>query len=359
MIRKVMVSGYKAIPYDKPVILELGEKLTLLVGPNAAGKSAVLEALYYVLNGKSFPVEYSYKKLGRYVILSVVFQQKDELKTLLYLYTVTSGSTYTLEEVVEIRGDVLEKISSITKKISYANTDEVMNSIYQISSDVVHTGIELIDIQRPLYFEGDLIKREKVLSLLFKQYGLISEGIKRVDEWVKLLGYTRFRTLINERGDFVYEFYDGRSGEWIRIDECAGGLRSTVGLIYSLSCPIEMMLIDDVEVGLHPSLQIRLLEELLKWHGQVIVSSHSETVFYYLLYRKKELGDKIKINLMYRDEEAVYAEEIGREIPIKLSKKAEKALKEFGAYGLFGESGFYSLKALLEGNENEKDSSNR
>ncbi len=194
---------------------------------------------------------------------------------------------------------------------------------------------------------GTLVSiRDPLGGLLYTMYP-DPDVYQRLLRWLGLAGrYTRLRVIPRpDGGSLRIEVYDGFAGEWIPLGRAAGGLRYSLPVLFTLaaSTPGSVVLIDDPELGLHPQAQIRIAEALLeaaKRGVQVVAATHSPALLLRVLFAvaSGEAGEEdVAILLVYRDEEQVYVEELQPRLPLRPSERAEKALREMGVEGLFGE----------------------
>lgn len=173
------------------------------------------------------------------------------------------------------------------------------------------------------------------------------EIYEKAMEFMKLFGVSRVR-IIPKDNEIVIDLYDSNAGEWVNVSRSAFGACSSLPIVLSMPTleGTEVVLIDDVEMGLHPAAQMRLIDFLIsvlnKTDTQIVLTTHSGVVFEYILYKvvSGELKkDDVKINIMYRDPESgiIRAKTITPDIPLEIDDEVERALKEFGTSGLFTE----------------------
>ncbi len=345
-VKKAFVAGYKAIPPNKPLIMDFREKVTVLVGPNASGKSAFLEALYYTFKQAELPLNVSFKRLKYPIVVGIRVSDGKEEKDVITFFEPHKGK-YVPQHVMIASDRVLENVAEKITKLIFLGSEKVIEILDRMAKFVYSDSEDPVWVEsKAVFFDANLSRRSSLINEMLSEWGISSESVKKIEEWIRNFGYTRFRVFLRAEGSKI-EFYDGKVGEWVDFEEVPGGLKFTLPLVFSLSSPCTHLFIDDLEVGLHPAMQIKIVDEIIKSGKQAVITTHSETVFYYALYKSRT--DDIRVNLLYRDEEGVYAEKVTENV--ELSEKAKEALKEFGSIGLFGESAFYSLKLVAEARE--------
>ncbi len=182
---------------------------------------------------------------------------------------------------------------------------------------------------------------------------------REVIKYLKSLGgFTRIR-IMPSKDDVTIDLYDASSGEWINISRSAFGACSVLPIVLLMTTleGEEVVLIDDIELGLHPAAQIRLLDFLIdasnKTNAQLIITTHSGVVFEYILYKvvSGQLKEEdVVINVMYRDpdKKILKSKALRPQIPLELDEELKRALEEFGTSGLFVEQHEIGWKILFE-----------
>lgn len=243
----------------------------------------------------------------------------------------------------------------------------VTNALVTLTKKVIdRTLIELVD-ERTFYVPSnrgflcsEKIPRNNPMKKVIERIVSTSPSPRLYEkalEFLKGLGkFTRVRTLVS--GDhLVLDLYDSFAGEWVNVSRAAFGACSALPAVLLLPTLEggEVLLIDDLELGLHPAAQTKLLDLILETvkekDVQVIMTTHSGVVFDYIIYKvvKGELNEKdVKVNVLYRKDGILKAKTVVPKVPLELDEELERALEEFGASGLFSEQRDIDWKIQFE-----------
>ncbi len=173
---------------------------------------------------------------------------------------------------------------------------------------------------------------------------LYSEALRYLRE---ISGVSRVRALQTSKGVKI-DLYDSYSAEWVSLSRSAFGSCTSLFVVLLLATLSDnkVVLIDDIEMGLHPSAQIKLIDYIIKvlkkLDLQVVFTTHSGVVFDYILYKvlKGELNEEdVAINFLYRDTDAgvVKSKFLRAKLPLELDEELKRALEQFGSSGIFSE----------------------
>ena len=349
LLKRLRVAGYRAIgPRGLEVALR---RLTVIIGPNSSAKTTILELLSRAWRESIGTVEDTYKALGNPVTLEIGLELSGEeaaklvatrnAKTvecrfgMLYAVSFAFGSQLIREKLAaecsgsKVSGGKAEKLlESLGERVHYVSMDRLL---------------------------GDTVLIREGLGLLMYTRFPDPEVYGRLLRWLGLAGrYTRLRIIPLRGGESArIEVYDGAAGEWVGLGRAAGGLRLALPYLFLLAAaePGEAVLIDDLELGLHPAAQrraARAVVEAVKRGVQVVLTTHSPLVLgeALLAVRRGELKrSDVVIVLLYRGKEGdVAAEHLEPVVPLRPSEEALKALSELGASGLFGEEAELALE---------------
>ena len=148
-------------------------------------------------------------------------------------------------------------------------------------------------------------------------------------------------------------------GDWVKISESSTGMKYILPFILTVATALQgsLIVIDNIELGLHPSSLINIMNGVVdiakNENIQFVISTHSEIVFLTLLYHvltQNISPNDVVIYLVYKDYEGTKVYRIEPKIPLELPEEISKILKEeFGVYGegLFQE-GIYIINELIK-----------
>lgn len=239
-----------AVPNGEP-----GSGLTLLTGPNNAGKSSILECLR--ARQGSAPVSFTAGTRNpdiESVEIKYIINDKEEM-----IRSITKGSSETLSDGVDPNFPIFV-LPSRRAFNPYFGKSEWSRDQYQ-----KNTGLPA--------------QRSSVLSGF--EYRLFST-IKNPTDFNKLLsealGFEPTWTIDqSDQGQYFLKFFNGQKSH--SSDGMGEGIVSIFSIIDSLfdSSPGSVVAIDEPELSLHPSLQKRISSILTRFASdrQIIVSTHS------------------------------------------------------------------------------------
>lgn len=321
---------------------ELGRirDLTLLVGPNGSGKSAILDAIWFGLQGaigyanlrQSFRpesehivrqgqkfafVEYqlamiSGSEIDTFLKLQDIFKNIKNISPLQYTtiaWTYPEQQNYTNHTIFghEITGsggydrnpsdilwlyhlyhqkDFVKALGS--EEISNIGTIHLFEQERRINSDPVFSTPKLSDYVTLENFNV----REVLIDFGIKEtYGKSSENrslYSRVQEAYNFICQPRKMGkifVLNEESEFDIEFFDEKGAPY-GFDGLSSGERSVLNFLvqyFAKRMKNSIILIDELELYLHPDWQFRLLQSLIRMNdgNQFIIATHSPTLLQY------------------------------------------------------------------------------
>jgi len=239
--------------------------LTVLIGRNNSGKSSILEAIsLFPSPSQNEPLlgESSIKKL-----LSTHHTELKNYRKLIYRYEGFSKITYKINDIDKELSIVIE-----AKDIKLYKNNELIPA--------TNFGIDC----RTLYIPNDTLildKMEQRMEDLKKQ--IEKNGIHRSvarslnkcvdDEYSEIV----FLTPISIRKVFPDD------SSFLELNDLGSGAEKVVKIMSLIEVlDPDILLLDDLESGLHPSLIKMFLEWLVDKKYQTIISTHSIDVLYYL-----------------------------------------------------------------------------
>lgn len=251
-------------------------KITVLIGRNNSGKTALLEALFILTShdkrdflkprqsalSEFFPVGYS---------------------KLIYFY---SGKA----EILGIIKDKEVKVSIFEdNRIEPLSLDNPPETLY-----IDAQGILLSELGRYLREKENTIVKE---GLHVKVAKTIS---KCVDE-----DYTEL--VLKQDGWYVRR----EDARYVRVEDLGSGAKKAIKIMLAAELlKPKLILWDDFEVGMHPSLIRKTLEWLTQGDWQAVISTHSIDVLYHLADLSEEIEVDGKVLLLRRENDVLLHKEI-------------------------------------------------
>lgn len=259
MIDSIDVEEFRGIRgCEEPISLT---DFTVLIGRNNAGKSSLLESLYLLFGGVD-PI-FRKDKADRVRNLHA--------SSLVYRYSGSGQARYTA--------------NNITCKTTFN-----LNSVHEIEVG----GNKTSGSAHPNYLEKIGIEVEKpnhatfLLSPSYESYYKIIQQLQRYRNDLEKSGLDKdvARFINSTIGDEYTEVYletlearkDPGEGDpfWVELDDLGAGILKTIAIFLVVEYIDPGILIwDDMETSLHPSLMSHIVEWLIKKDVQVIASTHS------------------------------------------------------------------------------------
>lgn len=279
MLESVNIEGFRGIKECEEAI-DLTE-FTVLLGRNNAGKSSVLEALYLLFGGYD-PISSNWR--------SEEIKRIHESSNLAYRH---SG-----EANIEF---VYNDIEGIT---------EISNSVDSI--DIAGHVTDKILPDRHLDDIGADISKTENMSILFpSDFRTVQESLKNLQnmraEIEKQDAHVKVAELLNKCiGDEYTEIYletlearkkpPDRSPFYVDINDLGTGVIRVIPVFMAVeTIDPEILLWDDMETSLHPTLMREVLEWLAERDTQVIASTHSIDVLSGLLEVKPKNASVVQL----------------------------------------------------------------
>ena len=251
----------------KPLSIEFNYPITVIVGENGAGKSTLLALACCAFHNETdfIPqnrIRVNAKKARKY-------------------YTYGDFFTFSPDEA---------GISEIEIKAEYLSPDGIKTDIRKKKPSgkwndfnrrpkraVAYLGINRIvppsesspHRHYSRKFQKAALQREEVLQLKDSMTAIIGRNYESID----LNGYNGYRLFEAKRNTLTYTGFNMGAGE-----------NAVLGLLLEIinAGPGALIIVDEIELGLHVQAQRRLIEELKrlcdKYHCQIICSSHSKEI---------------------------------------------------------------------------------
>lgn len=273
-------------------IKELAEPLPLrkfnvLIGKNNSGKSALLEALFL------FPdPDRTYQLLPKpWGIKSFIGNRRSGLKSLIYKY---EGITS-----LKFKAEIGRGIDEWTITISSKGESKVFQNNRKVES-------RLLKFKESLYFPHDTQFIKELDEFLDEnEEALIKENIHtKVAQLISNQLDEKFTEIVLKKDGWCLRREDA---SYIHIDDMGDGVKKVarIMMIVELLKP-KLILWDDFDTSLHPSMIKMLLKWLAQGDWQVILATHSIDVLYYLADLNEELDNfDAQLILLRKDQEDI------------------------------------------------------
>jgi energy-coupling factor transporter ATP-binding protein EcfA2 len=300
LVKEVDIKGFRGIKtLAKPVKLR---KFNVLIGRNNVGKSAILQALYLLSTQtepyNADPISFLTKLIG-------------SPKNLVYGYTGKAEISYVFEprvviENVVVHGKSVDRLSIDSSILTISSDGSVMRR-YRValgnvteevdSSEAVQVLSKATTIYTPIHnlVERFLLGEKNALTLYIPNKDeaflslhdfvfsnaerIVKEGlnIRIITEHLNRVVYDKFTEVFPGPGSELYARKEVEGKVlYTRLKDFGEGVKrfTLVYLVTELLNPL-MVLWDDVEVAMHPSLLDTALDWLARSDRQVVVSTHS------------------------------------------------------------------------------------
>lgn len=302
---RIKISNYRAIRADNPLIIELSDGLTFLLGRNNVGKSSVLRLFSELRPIFSVPNLDMRKKSHAVVQLGTFWDgivNRDFLDAPIILSFQTeygdweyslkpNGARHTKEVLAEFNPTRYANDNDIARRTGR----ELVNSIYfgpvRSTTYSAHsivfnasTGSNFITTWAE-WATGDNIQHQRAAEQL-------EEEIR------SLFGFTKFKLIVNKDKNELKASYDEGT---FNPSELGEGLSNfIIVLANAMVAQPNYIFLDEPENGLHPRLQAKFVQTLAsKCKNAVVASSHSlalaRSVADQVLYCTKEPGKGLQI----------------------------------------------------------------
>lgn len=359
MIAKLALKNFKSIS-ESGIEIDL-KPLTVLMGPNASGKSSILEAIGIFTQSIGNPLTTLYGDLVVYRDFADVIHKRETNRWLTIEIGVDNvGYTYSFkklneevrqsvkvddEEIVRVTNEFFEgmgrqsrfeyppelafkpcynSLSIFEKKIFEANeqvTDDLstmLNQVQEILTDIrsaLEGKVVFISSTRGVVPEeittGNIPDNvgkqgENLIPLLARIFGTLEykDTAEKIAKWAGRFGINELHAGWHGANELISEYLDPSFGVVLNLSSASQGSRQILSVITQLfwSRPGDIIMIEEPEISLHPGSQVLLTElfaDAIAEGKQIIVTTHSE--FLPLALRRP-----IKSGLLTLDDIALY-----------------------------------------------------
>ncbi|ALM74561.1 AAA family ATPase [Thermococcus barophilus] len=257
-------------------IKELAEPLSLkkfnvLIGKNNSGKSALLEALFL------FPhPDRTYQLLPKsWSIKNFIGNRRSGLKSLVYKY---EGRTS-----LKFKAKIEKGIDEWTITISSKGNSKVFQNNQKVESS--------LKFKESLYFPYDTQFIKGLDEFLDENEEALIKGSihTKVAKMISAHLDERFTEIVLKKDGWYLRREDA---SYIHIDDVGEGVKKAarIMMVAELLKP-KLILWDDFDTSLHPSMIKMLLKWLAQGDWQVVIATHSIDVLYYLADLNEELDN--------------------------------------------------------------------
>lgn len=243
---------------------------TILIGKNNAGKSSILEALSLLPDPKY--IDYITR---REKIVNLNYLHQGSFKDLLYLYAGTSKLQFGIESSAAI-----VEISELGTK-TFWNKYEIsigaqIAKLYESSKKELSEMVLFIPFTTSIL--SDLENRMKVLKDLIMKKGYHIQLANFLNECVNDV----YSELVFLEPISLRKVYPDNK-VYLKLKDLGSGAEKLIKMmaLFEVLSP-KLIIIDDFEVGFHPSMIKLFLQWLKKKEWQTIISTHSIDVLYHL-----------------------------------------------------------------------------
>ncbi|HDJ89094.1 MAG TPA: ATP-binding protein [Thermoprotei archaeon] len=258
---KLYLKGYKVA---RNLYAEVGK--TILYGPNAAGKTAIMEAIAYILSPTA-------NRIGDKELITINGIHEDfEIKIKLANGEIALEYKHPFFEVRSFLKTEYEHIPSEYegKSIDDEGMTSYIKRLLGISGAGLKGKIAWID-SSILYISGlksyDYLKYHQELQLPIISSAL--EIVERIEEDIyQILPISRIFT----DGYDIYVKHE-EYGKWISFQNLSYGERKAIAIIFAANLA-DAIFIEAFEAGLHADLIVDLINYLSKYDKIIIIESH-------------------------------------------------------------------------------------
>jgi len=261
------------------------DKFNILIGKNNSGKTAILEGLFL------FPHPSRHYKLANKSALNFISSGRNGIKSLVYKYEGTAELEFDInldnkshKWKINIESNGIINVFKDSKKCVRVE-GKFLEFLIDNQKPAVSDNIEKVSIDNLeiVYFPYDTTFIKTLDNFLSNnEQKILKENIHiKVAEAISKVLDERFTEIILKK-DGWYLRREDRS--YIHVDDMGDGVKKVVRtmLILELLKP-KLILWDDFDTAMHPSMIKNLLSYLSKGNWQVVISTHSIDVLYYML----------------------------------------------------------------------------
>jgi len=271
-VNKLIINEFRGIKRCKSPI-EFSN-FTVLIGRNNSGKSTILEALSLLPSPKLHNYLTSKKKIE-------YLKELHHYNALKYLYAGNSILNYYLNNRKQIRFEIHDqsnKIDHSINKRSYSESD-YLNEFSQfegISREQLTQLVLFIPYTTSIL--SDLESRMRILKELITKNGIHIRLAKFLNECVN----DRYSEIVFLEPISLRKIYENNK-VYLQLRDLGSGAEKIVKIMAILEVlSPKLVLIDDFEAGLHPTLIRLFLKWLKEKKWQKVISTHSIDVLYHL-----------------------------------------------------------------------------
>ncbi|ADC68763.1 hypothetical protein MFS40622_0063 [Methanocaldococcus sp. FS406-22] len=279
------------------------DKFNILIGKNNSGKTAILESLFLFPHPRRV-----YKLANNRSVLDFISSGRNGIKSLVYKYEGTAELEFDInldnkfyKWKINIESDGIVNVFKDNKKCVRVE-GKFLEFLIDNQKPAVSDNIEKVPIDNLeiVYFPYDTTFIKTLDNFLSNnEQKILKENIHtKVAEAISKVLDERFTEIVLKKDGWYLRREDA---SYIHVNDMGDGVKKVVRtmLILELLKP-KLILWDDFDTAMHPSMIKNLLSYLSKGDWQVVISTHSIDVLYYML--DLEDVDDIQVIALKKDE---------------------------------------------------------
>ncbi len=271
-VNKLTINEFRGVKSCKSQ-LEFSN-FTVLIGRNNSGKSTVLEALSLLPSPTLYNFITKKKKID-------YLKELHHYNALKYLYAGNSELHYYLNDHREIRFEIIERNDEIDHSINnkyYSEGDYLNQFSHNEEVDRKQLSQLVLFIPYTTSILEDIEKRMRNLKYLITKNGIHISLAKFLNECVN----DKYSEIVFLEPISLRKIYENNK-VYLQLRDLGSGAEKVVKIMALLEVlSPKLVLIDDFETGLHPTLIRLFLKWLKEKKWQKIISTHSIDVLYHL-----------------------------------------------------------------------------
>ncbi len=294
MFKKLNIKNFKVL---KDFTCDDLKPVNTFSGKNNCGKSTLLEGIFLlsacsnaaVLVDRIFP--FRQMTINQSRDLSFFFSQLD------FSEKISFNGTFETDKIYVGYSPVLEdnkKINGLDIEYKYNNQSSGKSQIrYAPQKTQLSVPGLTIEQQSPFVVNIEDNKSSKIISAKILNSGSFTESLKEVIEVIRMGNKGTFLKVLNDvfdeeiidvfQAENVIEVFLKGIKESIPLNLLGGGMNRVVPLLSSSISPdYEVLLVDEIENGLHHSVMKPILEvlfqEIIRRKKQIFITTHSEDI---------------------------------------------------------------------------------
>lgn len=355
MLKKLTIANFRAFGVEQDIDFAIpngkdGSGLTILVGPNNAGKTTVLETIAQFFSGDDFEASRLMRRPSSDLKICVTIDDQHKISKGLGLTNQDQENLIICAEKIGGGQTVYRvKANMLTDKVDYIPADrkppDGMSDKLDPKKHVIYGKINRKNRLKLQIQDGNTV----VAEIKAKAEDLSPSSDLNFQAIIQKLLATDGKVLTDKDvGEYVLTFTQKNQNH--RLKQQGSGVQNIVAIAKAFGTRHSLFLFDEPEVSLHPQVQKRIFKFLHAASAkyQIIVATHSP----YLL-KWSSIRDG-KVYRLFQDEHGdAHASTISNEILQKVEAIVSKDLKNRKLYDVASRELFFSDEGLTftEGQE--------